>query len=220
MRKIWDLARKKAWKYSQNCFFRISGGYFSALSFKIFKIVLKSSKNDLFVKKIRTLSRFFDESSFQFRESLGVDFTGEGFHFLYFLAFWCIVLFLDKLSGEFSDRQLLEAVLHGGFWINSLSKKGISSKKRSRREMISRRARVFLQQELVLESATCPAALIGPSVALRMMPLGAIHPRSKKRTYGTEWSHSDSHLQSTRGREQIAFRLNGDTPSLVELSTQ
>jgi hypothetical protein len=68
-----------------------------------------------FLKKFRTLSRFFDESSFQFRESLGVDFTGEGFHFLYFLAFWCIVLFLDKLSGEFSDRQLLEAVLHGGF---------------------------------------------------------------------------------------------------------
>ena len=64
-----------------------------------------------------------------------------------------------------------------------LSQKGISSKKRSRREIISRRARVFLQQEPVLESATCPAALIGPSVALRMIPLGGLHPRSKKRTF-------------------------------------
>ena len=80
------------------------------------------------IKKFWTLSRFFDESSLEFRESLGVDFTSEGFHFLYSLAFWCIVLFFDKLSGVFSDRQLLQAVLHAGFWTSSLSE-GISSEK-------------------------------------------------------------------------------------------
>ena len=124
---------KKAWKYFQNCslceIFAYPEAIFPRWVLKFLNSLQKVQKINFQKRKIRTLSRFFDESSFQFGESLGVDFTGEGFHFRYSLAFCFIVLFLNKLSGEFADRQLLEAVLHGGFWTSSRSKKGISSKK-------------------------------------------------------------------------------------------